>query len=287
MATSTYDEWVRRRWSEQPGALITLVLENVERFEPGEAARRFERGRLEAATTEAELLAELRALPDGNRKAEELRCAIDRLRTFIGYREFPKYVIVSCFATYKEALLREADRLVDAGVLDRRDDAFHLTFDELHDAVRTGVVDRDLVGRRKEQLRADALLTPPRVLLSTGEALHGSYHRDDTPDDALVGLGVSAGTVEGRARVVRTMADADLRPGDILVTPHTDPSWAPLFVTAAGLVTEVGGLMTHGAVVAREYGLPGVVGVERATTLIADGRRIRVHGGDGYVELLD
>ncbi len=277
----------RPRWGEHPGALVPLVLENVERFEPGEAVRRFERGRLDAAATEAELLAELRALPDGNVKAEELRRAIDRLRTFIGYREFPKYVIVSCFAVYKEALLREADRLVAGGSLDGRDDAFHLTFDELREAVATGVVDRDLVGRRKEQHHADARLTPPRVLLSTGEALHGSYHRTDAPDGALVGLGVSAGTVEGRARVVRTMADADLRPGDILVTPHTDPSWAPLFVTAAGLVTEVGGLMTHGAVVAREYGLPAVVGVERATALIADGRTIRVHGGDGYVEIVD
>jgi pyruvate,water dikinase len=82
------------------------------------------------------------------------------------------------------------------------------------------------------------------------------------------------------------MADADLETGDILVTAHTDPSWSPLFIGIAGLVTEVGGLMTHGAVIAREYGLPAIVGVERATSLIRDGQRIRVHGTDGYVELL-
>jgi pyruvate,water dikinase len=82
------------------------------------------------------------------------------------------------------------------------------------------------------------------------------------------------------------MAAADLEPGDILVTAHTDPSWSPLFVAIAGLVTEVGGLMTHGAVIAREYGLPAVVGVEHATHLIQDGQRIRVHGTDGYVEIL-
>jgi pyruvate,water dikinase len=82
------------------------------------------------------------------------------------------------------------------------------------------------------------------------------------------------------------MADADLEAGDILVTPFTDPSWSPLFVGIAGLVTEVGGLMTHGAVIAREYGLPAVVGVEQATRLIRDGQRIRVHGTDGYVEIL-
>src|SRR5690606_3391916 len=103
---------------------------------------------------------------------------------------------------------------------------------------------------------------------------------------ALTGLGVSAGTVEGRARVVLDPADADLAPGDVLVTAHTDPSWSPVFVTAAALVTEVGGLTTHGAVVAREYGLPAVVGVERATVRIEDGWRIRVDGTNGYVELL-
>jgi phosphoenolpyruvate synthase/pyruvate phosphate dikinase len=82
------------------------------------------------------------------------------------------------------------------------------------------------------------------------------------------------------------MAEADLEPGDILVTAYTDPSWTPLFVAIKGLVTEVGGLMTHGAVIAREYGLPAVVGVEHATRLIGDGQRIRLHGTDGYVELL-
>ena len=119
-----------------------------------------------------------------------------------------------------------------------------------------------------------------------GEVIAGAYRRDDVPPGALAGLAVSTGTVEGRARVILDVADAELAPGDILVTKFTDPSWTPQFVAAAGLVTEVGGLMTHGAVIAREYGLPALVGVERATELIRDGQRIRVHGTDGYVELL-
>jgi pyruvate,water dikinase len=102
----------------------------------------------------------------------------------------------------------------------------------------------------------------------------------------MIGLAVSTGTIEGRARVILDMADAEVEPGDILVTAHTDPSWSPLFVAVAGLVTEVGGRMTHGAVIAREYGLPAVVGVERATQLIRDGDRIRVHGMEGYVEIV-
>ena len=108
----------------------------------------------------------------------------------------------------------------------------------------------------------------------------------DIPAGALVGLPVSAGTIEGRARVILDLAEADLEPGDILVTAFTDPSWTPLFVTIKGLVTEVGGVMTHGAVIAREYGLPAVVGVEHATRLIQDGQQIRLHGTDGYVEIL-
>ncbi|MFZ2163865.1 MAG: PEP-utilizing enzyme, partial [Propionibacteriaceae bacterium] len=100
------------------------------------------------------------------------------------------------------------------------------------------------------------------------------------------GMAVSAGVVEGRARVLQDVGQGRLERGDILVTRFTDPSWTPAFVTIAGLVTEVGGLMTHGAVVAREYGLPAVVGVTGATTMIRDGQRIRVHGTDGYVELL-
>jgi pyruvate,water dikinase len=124
------------------------------------------------------------------------------------------------------------------------------------------------------------------VLTSDGEVITGAYRRDDVPAGALVGLPVSAGTVEGRARVVLDLAEADLEPGDILVTAFTDPSWTPLFVTIKGLVTEVGGVMTHGAVIAREYGLPAVVGVEHATRLIQDGQQIRLHGTDGYVEIL-
>jgi pyruvate,water dikinase len=124
------------------------------------------------------------------------------------------------------------------------------------------------------------------VLTSEGEVIAGAYRREGAPAGALIGLPVSGGTVEGRARVVLDMAAAELEPGDILVTAYTDPSSSPLFVAIEGLVTEVGGLMTHGAVIAREYGLPAVVGVEHATRLIRDGQRIRVHGTEGYVEIL-
>ena len=276
----------RPRWSERPTTLVPVILANVKNFQPGARQRRFEQGRQEARTKEQELLERLRALPDGAQKAEETKRMIDRVRTFAGYREYPKYGIVSRYFVYKQALLEEAERLVQAQVLGETDDVFYLTFQELHDVVRTNQVDDELIRQRKDAFRSYQALTPPRVLTSDGEIVAGTYRRDDLPTGALVGLPVSAGTVEGRARVIIDMAEADLEPGDILVTAYTDPSWSPLFVAINGLVTEVGGLMTHGAVIAREYGLPAVVGVENATHLIQDGQRIRVNGTQGYVEIL-
>ncbi|MFE2296768.1 rifamycin-inactivating phosphotransferase [Streptomyces sp. NPDC059445] len=276
----------RPRWRERPATLVPVILDNVRNFEQGAAERRFEQGRHRAREKEQDVLARLRALPDGDRRADATKRMIDQVRAFAGYREYPKYGIVSRSFVYKRALLEEAERLVRAGVLAEREDVFYLTFQEVHEVVRTNRVDDRLVQRRKEAFRSYQALTPPRVLTSDGEALNGAYRRDDAPDGSLVGLPVSAGTIEGRARVILDMADAVLEPGDILVTPFTDPSWSPLFVAVAGLVTEVGGLMTHGAVIAREYGLPAVVGVEGATRRIRDGQRIRVHGTDGYVELL-
>jgi rifampicin phosphotransferase len=276
----------RPRWSERPSTLVPMILGNIRNFEPCAGARRFEQGRQEAWKKEQELLARLRVLPDGERKAEETKRMIDLVRTFIGYREYPKYGFVSRYFVYKQALLEEAERLVQADVLREQEDIFYLTVQELHDVVRTNQVDDRLIRQREDAFRSYQALTPPRVLTSDGEVIAGDYRRDDLPAGALVGLPVSAGTIEGRARVILDIAQADLDPGDILVTTYTDPSWTPLFVAIRGLVTEVGGLMTHGAVIAREYGLPAVVGVEHATELIRDGQLIRVHGTDGYVELL-
>jgi pyruvate,water dikinase len=280
----------RPRWSERPTTLLPLILGNIKNFAPGAGQRRFEQGLQEARQKEHEVLQRLRDLPDGEQKAAETKRMIDRVRTFAGYREYPKYGMVSRYFVYKQALMEEAERLVEAGVLGEKEDIFYLRFQELQDVVRTNhlhlQVDDELIRQRKDAFESYQALTPPRVLTSDGEVIAGAYRREDVPAGALVGLPVSAGTIEGRARVILDMAEANLEPGDILVTAYTDPSWTPLFVAITGLVTEVGGLMTHGAVIAREYGLPAVVGVEHATRLIRDGQLIRVHGTDGYVEIL-
>lgn len=211
---------------------------------------------------------------------------IDRVRTFAGYREYPKYGVVSRYLVYKQAPLDEADRLVRTGVIQDREDIFYLTYHELHDVVRTEQADHRHIRERKEAFRWYQTLTSPRVLTSDGEGISGAYRRHNVPASALAGLPVSAGTTEGRARVILNVEDADLEAGDILVTAFTDPSWMPLIVAIKGLVTEVAGLMTHGAVIAREYGLAAVVGVEHATRMIRDGQRFRMNGTDGYVEIL-
>jgi rifampicin phosphotransferase len=276
----------RTRWSEKPTTLVPIILGNIKNFEPGESKRRFEQGRQEALKKEQELVDRLKQLPDGEQKAEETKRMINLIRNFIGYREYPKYGMISRYLVYKQGLLNEAERLVQAGAIHEKEDIYYLTFEELREAVRTNKLDYQIISKRKDEYKFYERLTPPRVMTSDGEIIAGEYKRENLPAGVIVGLPVSSGVIEGRARVILSIEDADLEDGDILVTPFTDPSWTPLFVLIKGLVTEVGGLMTHGAVIAREYGLPAVVGVENATKLIKDGQRIRVHGTEGYVEIL-
>lgn len=276
----------RTRWSEKPAVLIPMILSHIKTFEPGESNRKFQLGQQEALKKEEEILARLKVLPDGEQKANETRQKIGLIRNFSGYREYPKYALMRRYFVYKQALLKEVERFLQNKNLHDNEDIYFLTFQELREAIRTNKLDHRIINQRKEEYKRYEKLTPPRVITSDGEIIVGKYKREDLPAEAILGLAVSSGVIEGRARVLLNMADADIADGDILVTPFTDPSWTPLFVSIKGLVTEVGGLMTHGAVIAREYGLPAVVGVENATRLIKDGQRIRVNGTEGYVEML-
>lgn len=276
----------RARWTEKPSTLIPALLSNIRIFTSGESRRKYEQGLQEALHKKEELLVRLLQLPGAAQKVKETREMIDRLHYFSGYREYPKYGIVSRYFIYKQALLKNAEQLAGAGVLQQREDCYFLSFEEFREVLRTQKADQALIERRKEAFLYFEKLNPPRVMTEKGEIITGSYKKEQLPEGAIAALPVSSGIVEGRARVILDMKDAVLEEGDILVTRFTDPSWTPLFVSIKGLVTEVGGLMTHGAVIAREYGLPAVVGAENATQLIRDGQRIRVNGTEGYVELL-
>ncbi|WP_104371663.1 phosphoenolpyruvate synthase [Desulfocucumis palustris] len=276
----------RPRFSEQPTAIVPMILSNIKNFAPNAHNAIFEQGLLEAKQKEQDLLNRLEQLPGGKQKAKKTKKMISRLRNFTGYREYPKYLMVGHYWSFKQALLKEAVKLVQKGVIREKEDIYYLSFAELREVVRTNLLDYSIITKRKEEYEVYEKLTPPRVMTSEGEVMSGEYEPGNIPKGALAGIPVSSGTIEGRARVILKMEDAAIEEGDILVTTFTDPSWTPMFVSIKGLVTEVGGMMTHGSVVAREYGLPAVVGVENATRLIKDGQRIRVNGAEGYVEIL-
>ncbi len=234
----------RSRWSEKPTKLVPLILNNIKNFEPNASNRKFEQGRQEALVKEKELLDRLEQLPDGKQKAKETKRMISIIRNFIGFREYPKYGMVNRYFVYKQALLKEADKLLKENVIHEKEDIYYLTFEELGEVLRTNTLDYRIINKRKDEYKLYGKLTPPRVITSDGEIITGKYRRENLPAEAIIGLPVSAGMIEGRARVILNMEDADLEDGDILVTSFTDPSWTPLFVSIKGLVTEVGGLMT-------------------------------------------
>jgi rifampicin phosphotransferase len=276
----------RTRWNEKPTILVPLILGNVKVYSPNEHTAKFEQGFREAKQKEKDILRRLQLLPGGSRKAKKAKKAISVLRNYAGYREFNKYTLVWYEWIVKQIIMKEAEALVQQGLIEETEDIYYLRFEELKEVIKTKKIDYRIIKERKEEYEIYEKLTPPRVITSDGEIISGEYDTKNVPEGALAGVPVSSGIIEGRARVILRIEDANIEEGDILVTTFTDPSWTPVFVSIKGLVTEVGGMMTHGAVVAREYGLPAVVSVENATKLIKDGQRIRVNGTEGYVEIL-
>lgn len=276
----------RPRWSEQPTALIPSILSNIKNFPQNARRIVFEQRLQESNQKEQDLLDRIEQLPGGRRKVKKAKKKISIMRNYIGYREYPKYAFVQRYYIYKQALLKESDALVQRGLLKKREDIYYLYFDEIRAVSNTHELDYGIITKRKADYEIFDKLSPPRVMTTDDGIIAGTYHSENIAQGALPGIPVSAGIIEGRARVIHRMEDADISEGDILVTTFTDPSWTPVFVSLKGLVTEVGGLMTHGAVIAREYGLPAVVSVEKATKLIKDGQMIRVNGTEGYVEIL-
>ncbi len=274
----------RERFRERPGQLSTALINNIKNLPEGHAMIAFAQGKEEAEQFAEQLVSEMES-KHGRRKAEKLRRQIEMYRKFVGVREYTKYFWMCHYDVYKQAIMREVHRLVDRGALNEAGDAYYLTLEELIQAIKNGKTDESIILERKKAYQSYQALTPPRIIFSDGEVPPVSYS-SDIPRGALAGLAVSSGIVEGRARVVESLSDAHIEKGDILVTVFTDPSWTPVFVSLAGLITEVGGMMSHGAVITREYGMPAVVGVLGATKQIKDGQRIRLNGTEGYIEIL-
>lgn len=273
------------RWRDRPDALLRALAGLLAR--PAGAHRaQHEQARREAERVAAEIEASARRGLFGWLRGPLIRGLIRRVRAAHGLREHHKFALIELFGLIRTAALAVGARLVESGVADSADDVFLLEWSAVLAAARghhVGLAGEIAAARAAAARHAE--LTPPAIFTDEGETppLPGA---GAAPPGALCGIGVSSGVVEGVARVIRDPARETLAAGEVLVAPFTDPGWTPLFMHAAALVMEVGGLMTHGSVVAREMGIPAVVAVDGATREIRTGQRVRVDGDRGWVTIV-
>lgn len=274
------------RWSEKPTLLIPAILGHMRSVKAGEHRKKFQTGRQEAKETEEKVLQQLKGHPIRYLVMKRL---IKLYRNLGALREHHKFFLVTILYECKKVILKQADYLVTKKIIADREDVYYLSLEEIILLIKGEPINNlhQILLDRKEAYVSQQKWTPPRVMTSEGEIITPTAILGDFPENALIGTPVSAGIAQGKARIVRKPEEAQLHEGEILVAPFTDPGWTPLFQSAVALVTEVGGLMTHGSVVAREYGIPAVVGVEDALKKIKDGQIIRVDGTRGYVELIE
>jgi phosphohistidine swiveling domain-containing protein len=281
----------RPRYLDQPAPLVGAILGGLESGAAVHASGRH-RARHAALARDAEAAADRidRAARRGwlgALRASVVSRLVRVARAGSALREHPKFVLVRILSSVRAGVREAGAQLVARGALASVDDVYLFRFDELIEALEADSPPdlRPAAAERRAQLALDARRFPPLVMASDG-GIPALTARTDVPENALPGTPASSGVAVGIARVVLDPARGALEKGEILVAPHTDPGWTPLFVHAAALVTEVGGLMTHGSVIAREYGIPAVVSVNGATQRIRTGQRIRVDGTRGFVELL-
>lgn len=281
----------RPRWRENPTQVMQMIQSYLHIADPTQApAAVFARGEAAAQRVIDDLAAVVRRRPNGAVKARLVYALANRMRTLAGLRESPKFFIINMFGILREGLLESGQALVEQGVIHRADDLMFLHIKELQALAAGYAIDwQALVAERRARYDREKLRNQiPRVLVSDGRAFYdGIRSANGDRDGIITGSPVSPGVVEGIVHVVFDPHEAKLAPGEILVCPGTDPAWTPLFLAAGGLVMEVGGLMTHGSVVAREYGIPAVVGVHEATSRLKSGQRIRVDGSSGEIVLVN
>jgi pyruvate,water dikinase len=248
----------------------------------------FGHGQKAAEAAIEELALQARSQTGGWLKERIVRSAARRVRVLMGARESPKFFAVRVMGIARRELLEVGQEFADAGMIDRTDDLVFLNTPELRALSRNQPHDwKTLIAERRATYeREERRRQVPRLLVSDGRAFYDGVGADTDTGDMITGSPVSPGVVEGIVHVVFSPHETRLAPGEILVCPGTDPAWTPLFLVAGGLITEVGGMMTHGSVVAREYGIPAVVGVHQATTRLKNGQRIRVDGTTGKISIL-
>lgn len=281
----------RKRWQEDPTHIMQVLQSYLAIEDPSLAPDVVFANGAKAADEAASLLEkEVHKLPGGFIKSRLVKFAVSRYRAIGGMREAPKFFAVRMMSVIRQGLLANGQAFVEAGLLKQPDDLFFLRIHELEEIDQLQQIPLEYLKRisqrrelRKREFRRTQI---PRVLLSDGTAFYEGVISTKGDGSTIVGDPVSPGVVEGPVRVVLNPHETKLEPGEILVCPGTDPAWTPLFLAAGGLVMEVGGMMTHGSVVAREYGIPAVVGVDRATKRLKGGQRIRVNGSTGEISVI-
>jgi rifampicin phosphotransferase len=279
-------DMAKERYIENPEPVAKSILAIVKTSEEG-AHRKEYKETIKKAEKAAEALIKEVEAKHGKIKGRVLKRVIRVLRNYLPVREHPKYLIMKLILICKKAFLEEAKNLIQKGHLAQEQDIFYVGFWELYKAIQDDESLIELVEKRKEEYKYYTKLSAPRVLTSEGEEITASYKQENLPEGALAGIPVSSGVIEGIAKVINDPTKASVNKGEILVAPFTDPGWTPLFINAAGLVMEIGGLLTHGTVVAREYGIPAVVGITDATKKLKTGQRIRVDGNTGIVLVVE
>ena len=278
----------RPSWEDEPGSLLQVVIANLQNSEPGAHRSRHAQMEADGEAAATRLVAAAHKGPLGFIRAAMVRRLARVARNLMPIREHPKYMLIRLRGLVREVILECAAILHQQGRIEELGDVWFLDWQELDTALQDPSQElRSLITTRQQAHQRAWQTVPPRVITSDGEIPTVAHDRAGMPEGALAGSPVSAGIVEGIAKVITDPQHELLSPGEILVAPFTDPGWTPLFINAAGLVMETGGLMTHGSVVAREYGIPAVVAVIDATTKIHTGQKIRVNGSEGYVEILD
>lgn len=266
------------RWREEPAHIIHLLSSYMlQKSADTDPEHHFASGAAAAEKAIAEIFALVRR-KHGIGQAAIVHLLLRRFRQLSGVREWHKFYVVHVLAIVRQTLLDAGFDLVKAGRLDKVDDVFYLDFSDLE----SGSDLRTIAKQNRAAYERDSKRHPvPLAMTSEGEV---SYGLPPAGEGALlVGTGASAGVYEGVVRVITDPLGASLAQGEILVAPGTDPAWTPLFLTAGALITETGGMISHGSVVAREYGIPAVVGVPNATKLLRTGQRVRVDGSAGTV----
>jgi pyruvate,water dikinase len=277
------------RWREDPTPVMRTIKSYLQINGDAAPDILFTRGQQAAEAAIEKLAQNARAQPGGWLKERIVRGAARRVRVLMGVRESPKFFAIRVMGITRKALLDVGNKFAEDGIINQAADVAFLTLNELERLSRREEHDwKSLIAERRATYEREARRRQvPRVLVSDGRAFYEGVGANTDTGDVITGSPVSPGVVEGVVHVVLNPHETQLVPGEILVCPGTDPAWTPLFMAAGGLITEVGGMMTHGSVVAREYGIPAVVGVHQATTRLKDGQKIRVDGTTGKIVILE